>query len=279
VATIHVSNRGSVASLGYRARMAGDDAPTVAAESTNAFVTDRFPRRPPKRSELIAQDIVRSIREAGLKPGDALPAEAVMLDQYGVGRASLREALRILEVQGLIGIRQGRGGGPIVAVARPADFGRMATLHLQASGARVSELVDARVILEPVLARLAAEGQNAERLADLRRIIQQPLDGEEDAYLRSAHGFHVAIANVSGNRVLDLMTVALHDIFVERVHGALYPTQARLRVHREHLAIANAIFAGDGRRAERLMHRHMVEFAQYVRSRHPALLEEVIDWA
>jgi DNA-binding FadR family transcriptional regulator len=236
-------------------------------------------RRNRKTSELVAQDIVKDIRSEGLVAGEMLPAETVMLEQYGVGRASLREALRILELHGLIRMKPGPGGGPVVGTATPADFGRMATLHFQAGGTTIRELVEARLIMEPMLARLAAERQTPDRLAELRSIIEQPLDGDDNSvYLSNAHGFHVAIANSSGNGVLDLFSVALHEIFVERIHGALY-SDGRSQIHKDHLMIANAIFAGEGAKAENLMRRHMEEFAQFVAIRHPALLEEIIDWS
>lgn len=248
------------------------------SEPSDTEPTTHARRRNRKTSELVAQDIVKDIRSQGLIAGAMLAAETVMLEQYGVGRASLREALRILELHGLIRMKPGPGGGPVVGTATPADFGRMATLHFQAAGTTIRELVEARLIMEPMLARLAAERQSAERLAELRSIVEKPLDGDDNVYLPNAHGFHIAIANSSGNGVLDLFSVAIHDIFVERIHGALY-IDGRDKVHREHLGIANAIFAGEGAKAETLMRRHMEEFAQYVAMRHPALLEEIIDWS
>ena len=80
-----------------------------------------------------------------------------MLATYQLGRASLREALRILEVHGLILIRPGRGGGPVVANFSSRDFGRMATLHFHVGRATFRDLVQARMVMEPVMAGLAAQ--------------------------------------------------------------------------------------------------------------------------
>ncbi len=71
-------------------------------------------RRNVKRSEVVAHRIAQAIASDGLIHGDRLPPESAMLSQYGVSRASLREALRMLEVQGLLNLRPGPGGGPIV---------------------------------------------------------------------------------------------------------------------------------------------------------------------
>src|SRR5216684_960606 len=80
-------------------------------------------RRAEKLSQVVAREIVRDMK--GLKAAAMLPQESVMLERYRVGRASLREALRILEVHGLIVIRAGPGGGPMVAPVRTRDFARM----------------------------------------------------------------------------------------------------------------------------------------------------------
>src|SRR5215211_3941173 len=81
--------------------------------------------RAEKVSEVVARSIVQDIAARRLPPGTMLPSESVMLDRYRVGRASLREGLRILEIQGLITIKPGPGGGPMVATASSHDFGRM----------------------------------------------------------------------------------------------------------------------------------------------------------
>ena len=110
-----------------------------------------------KIAEAVAREIVHDIVRRNLKPGTKLPPESEMLATYQLGRASLREALRILEVHGLIVIRPGRGGGPVVANFSSRDFGRMATLHFHVGRATFHDLVQARMVMEPVMAGLAAQ--------------------------------------------------------------------------------------------------------------------------
>src|ERR1700730_177986 len=112
--------------------------------------------RPLKTSESVARDIVHDIVSGGLHTGDRLAPEAVMLDQYGVSRESLREGLRLLEVQGLISIRRGPGGGPIVGRVDPANFGRISTLFYHLAGGTYGELFEAWVVTEGMLAERAA---------------------------------------------------------------------------------------------------------------------------
>src|ERR1700719_833296 len=113
-------------------------------------------RRASKTSEIVALEIVRNIVAQNLKPGDRLPLEAEMLVQYRVSRSSLREALRLLEVQGLIAIRPGPGSGTVVGRVFPANLARTLTLYLHMAGSTYNQLLDAWIATEPVLAKLAA---------------------------------------------------------------------------------------------------------------------------
>ncbi len=231
--------------------------------------------------ELVARDIIRHIAAERLPSGSMLPSEAQMLEQYDVGRASLREALRVLEVHGLITIKPGPGGGPVVAQVDSGDFGRMATLYFQVGGATFRELTEARLVMEPVMARLAAQRRDPERIEELRAVLEEsrevPMAVDEN-YLRTTRGFHSVVTGMSGNRVLDLFGASLKEIFTDRVSGMLFPASRRRHVVEAHEAIAKAIFRGEPARAERLMREHMEEFVEYVRKRHPGLMNEVVDW-
>ncbi len=238
-------------------------------------------RRGAKVSEAVARDILRRIRDEQLKPGMQLPSEAEMLADYGVGRASLREALRILEVHGLISIRAGPGGGPVVAGVHTEDFGRMATLYFQVGGMTFRELIEARLILEPVAARLAAERNDPELLAQLMEaagVQRGAVVADDVTYLRTSRDFHRLIAQMAGNRILHLFSLSLEDIFHDRVSGMLFPVSRRGEVVAAHRAIANAISRGQAAHAEKLMRDHMSEYAEYVKRRYPALWDEVVDW-
>lgn len=239
------------------------------------------PRRASKVSELVARDIVHRIVRQKLQPGAPLPAESAMLRDYEVGRASLREALRLLEVHGLLSIRPGPGGGPVVSELTSADFGRMATLYFQASGATFRELLEARLVMEPVMARLAAERRDPrmlERLAESVQASDQLTSVDDLEYVRASTDFHSLVSGMSGNHVLDLFGRAIKDVYTDRVTGTLFPASTRKRVIAEHTAIARAIRRGEPARAERLMREHMEEFAAYVQKRHPGLMDEVVDW-
>jgi GntR family transcriptional regulator, transcriptional repressor for pyruvate dehydrogenase complex len=231
-----------------------------------------------KVAEAIAQDIVRKIGTERMSPGTPLPPEAQMLEEYGVGRGSLREALRILEVHGLIVLKPGPKGGPIVTGVSPVAFGQMATLYFQAQQTTFRELVEARLVMEPVMARLAAQRRDSMKLAELRRIAEGTQVDDETRYLTSSSDFHQLVASMSGNGMLNLFSGALSEIFHAKVSGLLFPKSRRTEVRKVHAEIARAIENGDSDSAERLMCEHMEEYANYVKRRHPALMDEVVGW-
>jgi DNA-binding FadR family transcriptional regulator len=233
-------------------------------------------KRGSKVAEDVARDILGWICEGGLKIGSRLPGEAQMLAKYGVGRGSLREALRILEVHGVITIKAGPGGGPVVTGTTTRDFGRMATIFFQAGGMTFRELIDIRLVLEPMGARLAAERGDPELVREL--LASETSTRNDMEYLRTSEAFHRQVSRMSGNAILNLISHAMEDIFHDRVAGMLFPPEDRGEVVKAHDEIAAAIAAGDGALSERLMRDHMSQYVRYVRERYPALMDEIIVW-
>jgi DNA-binding FadR family transcriptional regulator len=138
------------------------------------------------------------------------------------------------------------------------------------------DVVDARLVLEPTMARLAAERRNPKLVKQLLSLGIVTESDEE--YLRSGALFHRMIASMSENSILNLISHAIDDVFHARVSTVLFPPNRRSAVAVAHAAIARRIAAGDGVKAERLMRDHMTEYAKYVEKRHPALLDEVVSW-
>jgi DNA-binding FadR family transcriptional regulator len=116
----------------------------------------RPPSRAVKASEQVAQAIVRDMVQRGLGSGERLPGEAAMAASYRVSRATLREALRILEVQGLISLKPGPGGGPTVGTVEPRNLARTQSLYFHLGAARYRDVMAAQVEMESTCARLAA---------------------------------------------------------------------------------------------------------------------------
>jgi GntR family transcriptional repressor for pyruvate dehydrogenase complex len=238
-------------------------------------------QRTEKVAESVAREIVQDIRRNNLGAGSTLPPESAMLERFGVGRGSLREALRILEINGLVVLKPGPRGGPVVAAFDPAHFGQMMTLHLQALGTSYRQLLDSRVEYEAVLARMAAEREGDDAAAIMQAAMAGDLTGVHDDSLYSAAtgGFHSAVGLASGNNVLALAADAIYAIWSVRVTRVLYPPDRRDDVLRDHRAIAKAIQKREPKRAERLMREHMVRYKEYCEERYPARMDDLVDWS
>ncbi len=235
-------------------------------------------QRTEKVAESIARQILHDIQRDNLEPGSTLPPESAMLERFGVGRGSLREALRILEVNGLVTLKPGPRGGPIVAQHDPTNFGQMMTLHLQSLGATYRQLLDARVECEVLLARKAAETGD-DRGADLlRKATAEHPSAADQEYIPSTAGFHSAVGQASGNPVLALVSSSIYAIWSVRVTRVLYPPDQRENVIQQHEAIAKAIEKHDVKRSERLMRDHMQLYQDYCEARYPARMDDLVDW-
>ncbi|GEL26392.1 hypothetical protein PSU4_53460 [Pseudonocardia sulfidoxydans NBRC 16205] len=267
---------------GGRAAKTIDERGVRAIISSDA--TSHSQERPPRRrvekiAERVARSIARDIVDRGLTPGSRLPLEADMIAEHNVARASLREALRILEVQGLVVIRGGPGGGPVVGGASASDFAKMATLHLQAAGSTFRELVNARLVLEPVLVAEAAKRAEPEVIAEMRTAVGGDIsDTSSSTYIRRASDFHTIVLSGSGNSVLTLVATSIKEAWYGRVTGMMFPDDERDHVESDHSAIIDAIEAHDAPRAEALMRRHLEEYVRYCELRYPGVLDEIVEW-
>src|SRR5262245_42511900 len=127
--------------------------------------------RPKKTALLVAQRIVEDINSRGNRVGDRLPPEKAMLEDYDVGRGTLRESLRFLELQGVLTLKPGPSGGPIVQQPDSTALANSLSLLLQFQKAPFKTVIETRVALEPAMARQAAERMSEEDVQRLFGII------------------------------------------------------------------------------------------------------------
>jgi GntR family transcriptional regulator, transcriptional repressor for pyruvate dehydrogenase complex len=259
--------------------MAGSSAKSAQRHDSNGAALQRGSG---KIAVQLARQLVDEVMEQGLLPGDRLSPEAEMVQQYAVGRATVREALRLLEMQGLISVKTGPGGGPVLEQLRPADFARMATLHFQMRGSTYQEIYVALLAVEPLMARLAAEGQDPEGLDRLRQIVASAdeLDLEQDsrAFFYNSVNFHAAVCSISGNSVLDLFGSSLLAVHRPRSRSTITPLPLRSDVRTMHQMIAQAIFDGNGELAEKLMRDHVLDFRKRQIELRSAEVNERVKW-
>ena len=234
-----------------------------------------------KVAESIARDIVRTIVDDDLPPGTPLAGEAEMIDQYSAGRATLREALRLLEVQGIITLRRGPRGGPFVADVTAADFASPMALHLEMARATYAELFEARLALEPLMTRLAASNPSSATIERLKRIVESEADtdlSDNTAFERLSQTFHATLAGISGSRVLNLLGQSMKVVYDGGIRPAAVPLKQRSRVRDAHRAIAEAIIEGRPDDAERLTHSLLVEYQRAANRNQPGSLKQQVTW-
>jgi GntR family transcriptional repressor for pyruvate dehydrogenase complex len=238
-------------------------------------------RRNLKASEVVARDIVNFITEGGYSVGDMLPREQVMQEQFQVGRGSLREALRLLEVQGLISIKPGVAGGPVVGQAQPAALGRTLSLFFRMSKATYDDVSDALLILAPLMARRAARNPDRERVE--RMLSESLILGEcktstTTESVKSAADFHRVLSELNGNPILGLLTSALGDLFNEHVVTMSDASGILPHCRHDHREIADAVISRDSDTAAQLSVDHMKRLIDFHREQAPIMFSQLVQW-
>ena len=251
-----------------------------AAREADHELASGVPRPVWKTSEVVAFAMVRDIVKDGLQSGDRMPLEAEMVEQYGVSRESLREALRLLEAQGIVTIRRGPGGGPVVGRASSMNLARTMTLYFQLAGATYEELLEAWRMLEPLAAELAARNPDRSLVAQTLGVHVQPFDDHGDVAVYQAHsnGLHFSVIELADNPVLALVVGAIGDIIRTHVIVRIDPFDVRRLIDDDHAAIADAVMAGDPGRARALMLAHIDGLAPIYRAHWDGDLGEIIEW-
>jgi len=237
-------------------------------------------QRPKKTALLIADKLVDLIRQEDLQPGDRLPSESIMLEQYHVSRGTLREALRYLEFQGVIMLKPGSGGGPIVQHPDSDILVSTLTLLLQFQKTPFSEIIEARCHLEPIVVRLAAEHRST---ADLEALWQNVNDAgvpsiDGDRFHQLSDEFHALVARASGNAIFRNLMSALAGTLSGVNQGIDYPRKHRLASIEIHKEIVQAIESKDGERAADLMSIHLDAHANFTDKHFPHQTSQTVKW-
>ena len=221
------------------------------------------PIRPTRASSDVIAQIRRAILSGQYRPGDRLPTEREMAQQFGVSRVTVRDALRALEANGLVRVKVGGQGGPYVAEPDIALLSDSIGTHLHLRGTTFQELAEARLALETTAAQLAAERATDEDLGALQAAIHGPIrPPDADTAAASSLDFHTALVIAAHNQALLAMFRATRAL-IQQAFDMLHAQQpdmadAARKTHRELYA---AIAGHDSERAAALMRTHLEEFA------------------
>ena len=226
----------------------------------------------PVKSTRIYEEIVRQVKqliaEGKLRSGDQLPPERDLAEKFMVSRTSVREALRALQSRGLIDIRAGEGAfirdisvdtliEPLALVILP---------HREAVG----ELFEARRLLEPAIAALAARRATREELIDMERILdaQAKEVAEGRTGVTQDAALHSAIAHSAHNRAITRIVNALMDLLTQSREESLHTPGRPTRSHEDHRRILGAIKRRDDVGAQRAMLDHLIAVESLVTTAH-----------
>jgi GntR family transcriptional regulator, transcriptional repressor for pyruvate dehydrogenase complex len=227
-----------------------------AAEPLSAFEAIR-PRR--RVYEEVASQIQRLIADGKLQPGDRLPAERDLAETFRVSRSSVRDAIRTLELMGLLEPRQGEG--TVVRDLTPDSLVIPIATVLLRKRELVGELLDVRKMLEPALAGRAAQRASAEDIDRLESILrrQEEKTRRGEPAVEEDSEFHYAIALAARNGVVRRVLDVLMDLLRESRARSL---QVRGRPERSlagHRRILRAIRRREPKAAEAAVRRHLEE--------------------
>ena len=235
--------------------------------------------RSDKRAELTARRILNEVTAAGWPVGRLLGSEAELIDRYGVSRAVLREAVRVLEHHQVVRMRRGPGGGLFVAEPGASAVTEAVALQVDRNGIQPNELFEVRgavemAVLDRATASLARSGGGARAAvaaaaaARLETALATERMATRAEFPTVGHDLHDVLAEVAGNRVLELLTMVLTRL--TRLHAAVPaeapdPLPTRETVTDVHQRIVDAIVAGDVDLARHRMRRHLDALVDWVR--------------
>ena len=215
----------------------------------------------------VSDEIIKQIKElifnGGLTVGDQLPTGRDLAKQLGVSRVPVREALFSLEKSGLLTIKRGTGGGAFVSDPNIDPFGEFFALMLQLGKASVQHLTEARLLIEPNVAKLAAERASVDDLKRIEKTIQQYEEAvnKRDERRFADMSFHISLAEASKNIAMPLTIRGLMLLLYKTVSGLNLSMNDRRSVTNDHKEVFEAIKACDPERGFESMKKHVKKMA------------------
>ena len=207
----------------------------------------------------IAAGIQNAIREGRVRPGEKLPSERDMAKQLEVSRVSVREAYRSLAELGLLVVKRGAEGGAFINDLDHQPVTRSLSLMLSLGRTSLQELTEARVLLEPMIARVAAQRADAASIARLDDLVlkqEAAIKGDGDLR-RYDLQFHRLVAACTQNMPLIIVMNALADLALEAISQMDIGRDVNEHVVNFHGRIADAIRRGDAEAAQHIMLGHV----------------------
>lgn len=220
--------------------------------------------RVPKTAELVAAQLRRKIIRGDLKEGDNLPAESALIEELGVSRPTMREAFRILEVENLITVSRGSRGGATVHLPNVDVVARYAGHYLQARNTTISDIYEARLIIEPHAVYLMAKRRPQDKIEQVRKLIRfaEAHLQDSEAFSHYSAQLQLKLIEGSGNETLILIAhvlAALVDAVLLKATGQKYDVDLAKKGLRSHQKTLHLIEAGEAEMAETHLRQQIKE--------------------
>jgi GntR family transcriptional repressor for pyruvate dehydrogenase complex len=215
----------------------------------------------------IADQIRLAIARGSVRPGQRLPSEHELATNFGVSRAAVREAIKMLSAAQLVESTRGAAGGNFIVLPRPEgmaqSIGEALALWFQHGNISLAEVNEARVAIERTCVRLAAERRSPADLDEMHACIEQARlpDVQNEHFSHLDLAFHVAISRAARNKVLELAMTPVHLVRAQ-TNRLLLPVLDREQIADEHLAIYQAIQHRQPDAAEQAFLTHAAHLAR-----------------
>lgn len=220
-----------------------------------------------KRSTQVAKRIVDDVIALGWPVGDVLGSEAELLERYDVSRAVFREAVRLVELQQVVRMRRGPGGGLVVTEPSLDAVIDAAVMYLYRLNTRLDEVFEARAVLEGIVAELATERIDEDDVSRVREVMAREADGLRP----DPREFHSLLASITHNPALELFVDIMNRVSVLYFSNRNKVASATaIESHHAHERIAASVVGGDITAAQRRMRKHLEAEAEFLRRRRSA---------
>ena len=215
----------------------------------------------------IVDQIERAIFDRAYSPGERLRSERELAEQFKVSRITVRDALRVLEARGLIRVKVGASGGAFVTDTNLDQVVGSISTMVKLQRMTLSELAEARTIVETAAAERAASRASPAAITRLGEMVERSRDVVRDGlpHTEVSMDFHVGVAEASGNELLSATVRAYRDLLMQTLRDMRDPSSAR-ETQKWHEDILDAIRAHDPDATRKLMQDHLIDFERRIRA-------------
>lgn len=230
--------------------------------------------RADKMASRIARQIEAEIVRRGWPVGESLGSERALQERFGVSRSALREAVRLVEHHRVARMRRGPNGGLLICEPDAGPATRAVVIYLEYLGTSLEDVLDARLLLEPLAASLAAEHIDEAGIARLRAVLRAE-EHWRPGLPAPRDEFHVALAERSNNPVLQLFIDVLVRLTARSARNARTDSETEAveaveHMHGDHSELVAAVTAGDAASAKMLSERHVERVTAWLRGHRSA---------